>query len=100
MVGSSGSCVTSSPSKCLAGEEEAAGMRAGNGFGHGGQGPVDLTFVLESVAQDLDLQGLAFVPAGEDSAGQGQVVINWVTVVGFPVAAARRPIFDDPRRRQ
>jgi hypothetical protein len=27
-----------------------------------------LTFVLETVAQDLNLHGLAFVPAGEDGA--------------------------------
>jgi hypothetical protein len=30
------------------------------------------------LAQDLDLQGLAFVPAGEDGAGQGQVTLFFV----------------------
>ena len=53
----------------------AAGMGAGYRLRNGRQGLVDLTLVLESLAQDLDLQGLAFVPAGEDGAGQGQVTV-------------------------
>jgi hypothetical protein len=57
-------------------EKKPAGMGAGDGFGHGGQGFVDLAVVLESAAQDLYLQGLSLVPASKNGARQGQVAID------------------------
>ena len=43
-------------------------MGAGDGLGDGGQGAVDPTVEGEALLEDLDLQGLALVGAGEDGA--------------------------------
>ena len=58
-------------------------MGAGDGLGHGGQGFVDLAVKFKAMAQDLDAQHLAFVPAGEDGAGKWQVGLN--SPVDLPV---------------
>jgi len=42
-------------------EEVAVVMGAGDGFGDGGQGAVDVAVEGEAVFQDLDLQDLALV---------------------------------------
>src|SRR5438094_731226 len=74
-------------------------MRASDRLGHGGQGLVDLAVVFETVAQNLNLQGLAFVPAGEDGAGQGQVAVDERAGLSVPWDWSRSRLFL-PRRRQ
>src|SRR5262249_22004493 len=57
-------------------------MRAGDGFGHGGQGLVDLPLEGEAVAQGLDLQNRSLVWTAEDRAG------GWPTVAALGRAGA------------
>jgi len=48
----------------------------GNGFGHSGQGRVDLPGAGETVLQDLDLQSLSLVGTCEDGAGRWNACIH------------------------
>jgi len=57
-------------------EEEAVVMGAGDGLGDGGQGAVDLAVEGEALLEDLDLQDLALVGAGEDGARGRQTVVG------------------------
>src|SRR5882672_11988601 len=99
MNGSSWSCIPSSPSQCPAEKENATRMGAGDGLGHGRQRLVNPAFVFESMAQDLDLHGLAFVPTREDGAGQGQVTV--CERAGLPILLDRsRSSLFLPRGRQ
>jgi hypothetical protein len=51
-------------------------MGAGDGLGDGGQGAVDLAVEGEALLEDLDLQDLALVGAGEDGARGRPTVVG------------------------
>ena len=57
-------------------EEETVVMGAGDGFGDGGQGAVDVAVEGEAVFQDLDLQDLALIGAGQDGARRRETVVS------------------------
>src|SRR5205823_3162567 len=72
----SGPVSSATPLAAEAEEQVAVAVRAGDRLGHGAERRIDLAVMLEAVGQDLHLQHLALVLAGQDGARRGEAVVR------------------------
>src|SRR4051812_699057 len=57
-------------------KQQTIPMRAGDDLGDGAKGPVSLTSMLKAIGEDLHLDLLASVFAGENSSGDGKAIVG------------------------